>query len=433
MTAERVDGRRRRADSGKACPYCRFALKPGAGVVDCPSCSATHHDECWGDNGGCAIMGCASAPSLAGGAPATTTTAGRPPPPTPPPPPAHSAPHAASPAPLRPARHAGAHGRRPAARAGARRRGRRARRQLQQRAPRAGREQCAAAGHHGDRREPPDVHAARSLPRPSNPSTPRQIEALLQRYYGAVRTGDFARAWRMLSPTYKTWKAGNGGFAKWQEQESRNRAHLRVGDLDVSVRSFDAVDRALPRSSSAACASSSAEGPLARTRGSRGRGASTASGSTTRATCRTPTRGGLAPAQPRDPRSRHAMNPATEPGRAAPRAPRRPRAPRFAARLAPSLNPVTKGIALNDEFPPPTPRPKLEITFDDLEPPTPRPRPRAEDASPPRPRGRRLPTQPAKPPAAALPPAWPAAAADHPPPLTAPATRTTPCSSRRWR
>lgn len=72
-----------------------------------------------------------------------------------------------------------------------------------------------------------------------------------------------------------------------------------------------------------------------------------------------------------------------------------------------------------NEFPPPTPRPKLEITFDDLEPATPRPRTRAEDAPPPPAAWPPPPTQPAKQPAAALPPAWPGAAPGYPSP-TAP-------------
>ena len=225
------------ADSGKACPYCRFALKSGGGVVDCPSCSATHHDECWGDNGGCAVMGCASAPSLAGGVPAPTATARQPPPPPPPPPPAYPSPHATAPAP--PQRRGT-----PVLTASV----------LLLALALTG----AAVALVLSSRSAPSEPVASDAPPPTvtvtnPPSSPQtrpdrpveavdaaEIETLLQRYYGAVRTGGFARAWQMLSPTYKSWKAGNGGFAKWQEQESRNRAQLRVGDLDVNVRSFDA-------------------------------------------------------------------------------------------------------------------------------------------------------------------------------------------------
>ena len=45
-------------DSGRTCPYCRFAIKPGLDVAICASCRAVHHAECWQDNGGCSIVGC---------------------------------------------------------------------------------------------------------------------------------------------------------------------------------------------------------------------------------------------------------------------------------------------------------------------------------------------------------------------------------------
>src|SRR3954451_22643706 len=47
---------------GRNCPYCRFPLKEGAASARCGSCHASHHADCWGDNGGCAVIGCASAP-----------------------------------------------------------------------------------------------------------------------------------------------------------------------------------------------------------------------------------------------------------------------------------------------------------------------------------------------------------------------------------
>lgn len=83
--------------TGQVCPYCRFTLKPGAAMVSCPACSAVHHQECWKDNGGCAILGCAAAPASptqtapvappapvpAAPAPAPTGAAPDPPPPSP--------------------------------------------------------------------------------------------------------------------------------------------------------------------------------------------------------------------------------------------------------------------------------------------------------------------------------------------------------------
>jgi hypothetical protein len=58
---------------GRTCPYCRFTFKEGAQAVECGSCHALHHVECWQDNQGCAVLGCPSAPSAVG--------AGSPPPP----------------------------------------------------------------------------------------------------------------------------------------------------------------------------------------------------------------------------------------------------------------------------------------------------------------------------------------------------------------
>lgn len=47
---------------GRTCPYCRFPLKSGGPAATCPTCRATHHEDCWRDNGGCAVAGCVSGP-----------------------------------------------------------------------------------------------------------------------------------------------------------------------------------------------------------------------------------------------------------------------------------------------------------------------------------------------------------------------------------
>ena len=47
-----------------ACPYCLTELEPGGeDVVSCPDCSTPTHRECWDENGGCTVFGCAQAPS----------------------------------------------------------------------------------------------------------------------------------------------------------------------------------------------------------------------------------------------------------------------------------------------------------------------------------------------------------------------------------
>jgi hypothetical protein len=47
---------------GRKCPYCRFPLKSGIRAMECGACHAIHHLDCWQDNGGCTVMGCAWAP-----------------------------------------------------------------------------------------------------------------------------------------------------------------------------------------------------------------------------------------------------------------------------------------------------------------------------------------------------------------------------------
>ena len=53
------------ADSevGSSCPYCRFPLKAGVAASKCPECGASHHGDCWSENGGCAVVGCVAGPS----------------------------------------------------------------------------------------------------------------------------------------------------------------------------------------------------------------------------------------------------------------------------------------------------------------------------------------------------------------------------------
>lgn len=43
------------------CPYCRCPIE-GKEIPECPSCHVPHHLECWLENKGCSIPGCAQAP-----------------------------------------------------------------------------------------------------------------------------------------------------------------------------------------------------------------------------------------------------------------------------------------------------------------------------------------------------------------------------------
>jgi hypothetical protein len=65
------------------------------------------------------------------------------------------------------------------------------------------------------------------------------IERVLTAYYQHVVASDFDAAWQLLSPTYKAWKAGNGGHPKWLEQERVNRDRLDPSGLHVDVDRVD--------------------------------------------------------------------------------------------------------------------------------------------------------------------------------------------------
>jgi len=49
-------------EEGGACPYCRTVIQPTDLRHVCGSCSASHHAECWDENGGCTVYGCSEAP-----------------------------------------------------------------------------------------------------------------------------------------------------------------------------------------------------------------------------------------------------------------------------------------------------------------------------------------------------------------------------------
>ncbi len=56
------------ADAGRSCPYCRFPLKEGVAAERCDSCNSLHHEDCWHDGGGCAVLGCVQGGKAATGA-----------------------------------------------------------------------------------------------------------------------------------------------------------------------------------------------------------------------------------------------------------------------------------------------------------------------------------------------------------------------------
>jgi hypothetical protein len=46
------------------CPYCQTLIPDDANQVFCKSCGIPHHDECWQENGHCAVFGCGQMESL---------------------------------------------------------------------------------------------------------------------------------------------------------------------------------------------------------------------------------------------------------------------------------------------------------------------------------------------------------------------------------
>lgn len=55
-------------EAGKTCPYCRFPLKSGGLAERCDACGTIHHEECWRDGNGCAVLGCQNAGTARGAA-----------------------------------------------------------------------------------------------------------------------------------------------------------------------------------------------------------------------------------------------------------------------------------------------------------------------------------------------------------------------------
>lgn len=46
------------------CPYCRTEVGDAEGErQDCPGCGTPHHADCFAENGGCTVFGCANAPT----------------------------------------------------------------------------------------------------------------------------------------------------------------------------------------------------------------------------------------------------------------------------------------------------------------------------------------------------------------------------------
>ena len=46
------------------CPFCQTAVAPGDEGIACTACGIGHHSDCWRENAGCGVYGCAAAPPV---------------------------------------------------------------------------------------------------------------------------------------------------------------------------------------------------------------------------------------------------------------------------------------------------------------------------------------------------------------------------------
>lgn len=49
---------------GKICGVCLSPIAESEAKASCSACNAEYHQECWQENGGCAVYGCAQAPAV---------------------------------------------------------------------------------------------------------------------------------------------------------------------------------------------------------------------------------------------------------------------------------------------------------------------------------------------------------------------------------
>jgi len=49
---------------GQNCAICLSPIEPAEETTVCPACNAVYHKECWNENGGCAVYGCAQVPAV---------------------------------------------------------------------------------------------------------------------------------------------------------------------------------------------------------------------------------------------------------------------------------------------------------------------------------------------------------------------------------
>lgn len=54
------------SERGATCAICLTAIEAGEARTACASCASPYHQDCWSENGGCAVYGCALVPKTEG-------------------------------------------------------------------------------------------------------------------------------------------------------------------------------------------------------------------------------------------------------------------------------------------------------------------------------------------------------------------------------
>lgn len=274
--------------AGRNCPYCRFPIKEGGGIHECANCRAVHHEDCWVDNGGCAITSCIGGPSA-------QPTAAMPPaeagpevtlrgstgsmPPSAPAPPAHvTTPmppglqgHPAPPPPkapqpegptydaLPPSYPAASSGRRLpnlwlvfgfvlllAAIGGAtavlvtKNQTSSGKRVSQTgNAPNSSGSSPAPGSNTGDTNTAPSAPNDGGLAGMSQAEIQRQSQDVIRAHQMALSVGDYRKAWKLLSPRKRRQDTMETGYSGWLVNQQGTHAGTSAGGLSVQLRSVD--------------------------------------------------------------------------------------------------------------------------------------------------------------------------------------------------
>jgi hypothetical protein len=230
------------AETGRACPYCRFPLKQGVEVVQCAFCSSFHHGDCWDDNRGCAVVACPGGPGAAtAAAPQQQPTQVMAPPPAPPvaAPPAQPvsrgpwltaavivlalavAGAAAAFVFMKPADDDDGSSRETPA------------------AQESGSEGSEAAPPADDPEPPPAEPTSAALPDVSRAEMQADIESLLLTWHEHIVAGDYRAAWDLLTPRKRAQKLREEGYAKWSEGQASLGRYLDPSGLRASIEEVD--------------------------------------------------------------------------------------------------------------------------------------------------------------------------------------------------